>query len=56
MKKVVFIAICTVSLLGFSSCGSTSPCGLAKTDQTQQKQHQQQEVVVADATEVTIAE
>ncbi|WP_348706365.1 hypothetical protein [Tenacibaculum sp. 190524A02b] len=49
MKKVVFIAICIVSLLGFSSCGSTSPCGLAKTDQTKQNLHQQ-EVVVADAT------
>ncbi|CAM1348759.1 hypothetical protein C7448_103142 [Tenacibaculum gallaicum] len=56
MKKVVFIAICTVSLLGFSSCGSTSPCGLAKTNQNKQKQHQQQEIVVADATEVAIAE
>ncbi|MEE4000307.1 hypothetical protein V1T75_08150 [Tenacibaculum sp. FZY0031] len=55
MKKVVFIAICTVSLLGFSSCGSTSPCGLAKTNQNKQKQHQQ-EIVVADATEVAIAE
>ena len=56
MKKVVFIAICTVSFLGFSSCGSTSPCGLAKTNQNKQKQHQQQEIVVADATEVAIAE
>ncbi|CAM1346790.1 hypothetical protein [Tenacibaculum crassostreae] len=56
MRKVVFIAICTVSLLGFSSCGSTSPCGLAKTNQTQQKQHQQQEVVVAEVTDVATAE
>ncbi len=52
MKKVVFIAICTVSLIGFSSCGSTSPCGLSKVDQTKQNQHQQ-EIVVADATEVS---
>ena len=52
MKKVVFIAICVVSLVGFSSCGSTSPCGLSKIDQTKQKQHQQ-EIVVADATEIT---
>ncbi len=49
MKKVVFIAICIVSLLGFSSCGSTSPCGLAETKQTKQNIHQQ-EVLVADAT------
>lgn len=53
MRKVVFIAICTVSLIGFSSCGSTSPCGLSKVDQTKQNQHQhQQEIVVADATEI----
>jgi hypothetical protein len=52
MKKVVFIAICAVSLVGFSSCGSTSPCGLAKNDQTKQNQYQQ-EIVVADTTEVT---
>ncbi|MGB1041782.1 MAG: hypothetical protein ACPGU6_00170 [Tenacibaculum sp.] len=51
MKKVVFIAICVVSLIGFSSCGSTSPCGLSKVDQTKQNQHQQ-EIVVADATEI----
>ncbi|WP_435263183.1 hypothetical protein [Tenacibaculum sp. nBUS_03] len=49
MKKVVFIAICIVSLLGFTSCGSTSPCGLAKTEQTKQNSHQQ-EVVVTEAT------
>ncbi|CAM1353723.1 hypothetical protein [Tenacibaculum insulae] len=51
MKKVVFIAICAVSLIGFSSCGSTSPCGLAKTNQTKQNQHQS-EIIVADATEI----
>ena len=56
MKKVVFIAICTVSLLGFSSCGSTSPCGLAKTNQNKQEQHQQQEIVVSNTTEIAIAE
>ncbi|MGG8498062.1 hypothetical protein ACQY1Q_16780 [Tenacibaculum sp. TC6] len=49
MKKVVFIAICIVSLLGLSSCGSTSPCGLAKAKQTKQNSHQQ-EVLVAEAT------
>ncbi len=52
MKKIVFIAICVISLVGFSSCGSTSPCGLAKIDQTKQNQHQP-EIVVADVTEVT---
>ncbi len=51
MKKVVFIVICIVSLIGFSSCGSTSPCGLAKNNQTKQNQHQS-EIIVADATEV----
>lgn len=51
MKKVVFIAICVVSLVGFSSCGSTAPCGLAKVNQTKQIQHQP-EIVVADATEI----
>ena len=51
MKKVVFIAICAVSLIGFSSCGSTAPCGLAKTETTKQKQHQPEaEVIVAEAT------
>ncbi|MEX6625630.1 hypothetical protein [Tenacibaculum salmonis] len=52
MKKVIFIAVCIVSLIGFSSCGSTSPCGLAKTDLTKQNQHQS-EIIVADATDIT---
>ncbi|CAL2080652.1 hypothetical protein LNI90_08345 [Tenacibaculum dicentrarchi] len=53
MKKLVVIAICTLSLIGFTSCGSTSPCGLAKTEQTKQNQ-QQLEIIVADnATELT---
>ncbi|WP_299064598.1 hypothetical protein [uncultured Polaribacter sp.] len=30
MKKVVFIAVCIIGILCFSSCRSTkSPCGLA---------------------------
>ena len=30
MKKVIFIAVCIVGVLCFSSCRSTSkPCGLA---------------------------
>ncbi|MFD2528576.1 MULTISPECIES: hypothetical protein [Polaribacter] len=37
MKKVVFVAICIVSLMCFSSCRSTSkPCGLADTITTNQ--------------------
>ena len=53
MKKVVFIAICIVGLVSFSSCRSTSKsCGLAKnTKQTKQaQQNHQQVVVVAEAT------
>ena len=50
MKKVVFIAICIIGMLGFSSCGSSKPCGLAsKTKQTKQVNYQQ-DVIVADAT------
>ena len=49
MKKVVFIAICVVGMIGFSSCGSSKPCGLAqKTKQT--KINYQQDIVVAEAT------
>ncbi|WP_157821981.1 hypothetical protein [Tenacibaculum sp. Bg11-29] len=51
MKKIVFIAICVVSLVGFSSCGSTAPCGLSKVDKTKQNKHQP-EIIVADATEI----
>ncbi|TYP98742.1 hypothetical protein C7447_10257 [Tenacibaculum adriaticum] len=48
MKRVVFIAICIVGLLGFTSCGSTSPCGLSqKAKQTQQ--NHQSEIIVAEA-------
>lgn len=49
MKRVVFIAICVVSLVGFTSCGSTAPCGLSKNTKQTQQQHQP-EIVVADAT------
>jgi len=51
MKKIVFIAICVVGLVGFSSCGSTAPCGLSKIDKTKQSKHQS-EIIVADATEI----
>ena len=51
MKRVVFIAICAVGLLGLVSCGSTSPCGLSQKSKTKQtEQNYQQEVIVADAT------
>ncbi|WP_165872180.1 hypothetical protein [Tenacibaculum sp. M341] len=50
MKKVVFIAICTVGFLGLTSCGSTAPCGLANKETKQTQQLHQQELVVADAT------
>jgi hypothetical protein len=33
MKKVVFIVVCIIGILCFSSCRSTSkPCGLANND------------------------
>ena len=51
MKKVVFIAICTIAMLGFISCGSSKPCGLAsKTKQTKQVNYQKDVIIVADAT------
>ncbi|MDX6745855.1 hypothetical protein SHK09_03545 [Polaribacter sp. PL03] len=37
MKKVVFVAICIVGIICFSSCRSTSKsCGLADTSTTNQ--------------------
>lgn len=48
MKKVVFIAICMASLLSFTSCGSTSPCGLAESNKQIKQNPHQQEVLVAD--------
>ncbi|WP_299016719.1 hypothetical protein [uncultured Polaribacter sp.] len=41
MKKVVFVAICSIGIICFSSCRSTSkPCGLAdiEINQTTLKQ------------------
>ncbi|WP_298763801.1 hypothetical protein [uncultured Polaribacter sp.] len=36
MKKVVFIAICVIGFVCFSSCRSTSKsCGLAKVEMNQ---------------------
>lgn len=41
MKRIVFIAICVLGLLSFSSCRSTSdPCGLAENSTHQTKQLQ----------------
>jgi len=41
MKRIVFIAICVLGLLSFSSCRSTSsPCGLAENSFNQTEQLQ----------------
>ena len=41
MKKAVFIAICMLGLISFSSCRSTSkPCGLAENSSIQTQLHQ----------------
>tara|TARA_R110001632_G_scaffold55094_2_gene134906 strand:- start:11287 stop:11448 length:162 start_codon:yes stop_codon:yes gene_type:complete len=47
MKRFVFIAICVLGLLSFSSCRSTSnPCGLAENSTKPTKQLQQPTVLV----------
>jgi hypothetical protein len=39
MKKVVFIAICTLGIMSITSCRSTSSsCGLAENTNTKQTQ------------------
>jgi len=52
MKKVVFIAICTLGIMSFTSCRSTSTsCGLADNTQTNQTQQNfQQTDLVTDVT------
>lgn len=52
MKKVVFIAICTVGILSITSCRSTSvSCGLADNTSTKQTQQNfQQTTFVATTT------
>tara|TARA_R110001592_G_scaffold45508_5_gene145543 strand:+ start:413 stop:577 length:165 start_codon:yes stop_codon:yes gene_type:complete len=52
MKKVVFIAICTLGFLSITSCRSTSAsCGLAENTPTKQTQQNfQQTNIVAIAT------
>lgn len=48
MKKVVFIAICTLGILSITSCRSTSSsCGLANNTQTKQTQQNFQQTTVA---------
>ena len=49
MKRVVFIAICVVGLLGFTSCRSTAPCGLSQQTKQNQLDYQQTEVLVSEA-------
>lgn len=45
MKKVVFIAICTLGIICFSSCRSTvKPCGLADASITSQTTLKQADV------------
>ncbi|CAA0198477.1 conserved hypothetical protein [Tenacibaculum maritimum] len=54
MKNIVFIVICVVSMIGFSSCGSTSPCGLAaNTPNT--KQIKQDHLLNFQDTETSVA-
>ncbi len=51
MKRIVFIAICVLGLICFSSCRSTSEsCGLAEniTKQTNQLQQPSALVLVTD--------
>ena len=52
MKKVVFIAICTLGIMSITSCRSTSAsCGLADNTSTKQTQQNfQQTTIVATAT------
>ncbi len=53
MKKIIFIIICCIGMVGFSSCRSSKPCGLAsKTKQTKQQVNYQQDIVIADATTI----
>ncbi len=48
MKKIIVLAIC---VLGFTSCGSTARCGLAKTNkiETIKKIESQNEILEAIA-------
>ena len=48
MKRVIFIAICIVSVLGFTSCGSTAPCGLSQKVKQTEADYSQAEIIVAE--------
>ena len=48
MKRVVFIAICVVGLLGFTSCRSTAPCGLSEQTKQNQLNYEQSEILVSE--------
>lgn len=50
MKKTIFIVICVIGMLGFSSCGSSKPCGLASTTKQTKQVNYQQDIIVVDAT------
>ena len=54
MKRIVFIVICVLGLLSFSSCRSTSsPCGLADSETNQTKQLQlPAESIVSDVSDL----
>jgi hypothetical protein len=53
MKKIVFIAICTLGIMSITSCRSTSSsCGLAENTSTKQTQQNFQQTTVV--TKVTV--
>ena len=49
MKKVLFIAVCIVSVCAFTSCGSTAPCGLSQKANQNQVDYHQADIIVAEA-------
>ena len=50
MKRVVFIAVCVIGFLGFTSCRSTAPCGLSpQTKQNQLDYYHKVEIIIAEA-------
>lgn len=49
MKRVVFIAICIVGVLGFTSCRSTAPCGLSQQTKQNKVDYHQAEILVTEA-------
>ena len=49
MKRVVIVAVCIVGFLGFTSCGSTAPCGLSQQTKQNKVKYQESEVIVLEA-------